>query len=227
MKKLHVIWDLDGTLVDSQEEVMEALKKSARQAGLLESDQRAPFRVGPTIDKILDEAFAPEVLSKEKKDNAIKLFRSNYDNCGFERTLPFDGIEAILQDPAFVHHIVTNKPDLATGRILEKLGWKENLVSVVTPYTFMEKSGGSKKAKSELFALVKASFPDASFVGIGDMATDAAAARQNNMPAIGVLWGTGTREELQAASCDFLCESADELAAALKSLEEGNGAVRS
>ena len=220
MGKLHVIWDLDGTLINSENEVLEALVKSVRQAGLSEQDQKEPFRVGPTIDKILDVAFSTEVLPTEKKTEIIKNFRNNYDNCGFNHTLPYEGIEEILADTSFVHHIVTNKPDLATGRILEKLGWKKYFVSVVTPYSYMKSAEDKRKTKTELFALCIADYPNDKFAGIGDMDTDAKAALENNIPAIGVLWGTGTKEELQGCGCSTICESVNQLKEVLRKYDK-------
>lgn len=218
MEKLHVIWDLDGTLINSEREVLDALIKSAREAGLNEDSQKAAFRVGPTIDKILDAAFDEGVLTPQKKSGIIAAFRNNYDNCGFNNTSAFEGVEDILRGETFVHHIVTNKPDLATGRILEKLNWKSFFASVITPYSFMTGAKDKRKSKSELFALCMADFPNARFVGIGDMDTDAKAALDNNIPAIGVLWGTGTREELQSVGCQFVAETVMELKEILERL---------
>lgn len=218
MERLHVIWDLDGTLINSEREVLDALIKSAREAGLNEDSQKAAFRVGPTIDKILDAAFDEGVLTPQKKSGIIAAFRNNYDNCGFNNTPAFEGVEDILRGEIFVHHIVTNKPDLATGRILEKLNWKSFFASVITPYSFMTGTKDKRKSKSELFALCMADFPNARFVGIGDMDTDAKAALDNNIPAIGVLWGTGTREELQSVGCQFVAETVMELKEILERL---------
>lgn len=211
MNKLHIIWDLDGTLIDSENEVLEALVKSVRQAGLSEQTQKAPFRVGPTIDKILEAAFSSDILTTNKKNEIIKRFRSNYDNCGFNNTPAFVGVEKILKDSNFIHHIVTNKPDLATGRILEKLGWKNYFASVVTPYSYMKSNDDKRKSKTELFELCMAGYHNESFVGIGDMETDAKAALENNIPAIGVLWGTGTKKELESCGCNYIIETVTDL----------------
>lgn len=210
-EKLHIIWDLDGTLIDSENEVMDALIRSVREVGLSENDQKAPFRVGPTIDKMLDNAFESDIFTPEIKSSIISAFRKNYDNCGFNNTPAFDGIEEILSDNRLVNHIVTNKPDLATARILKKLGWEKHFASVITPYSFMKSDGEKRKTKPELFALCMADFPGEKFVGVGDMATDAKAAIENNIPAIGVLWGTGTEAELREHKCATLARSVDEL----------------
>ena len=218
MRKLHIIWDLDGTLIDSENEVLEALVKSVRQAGLSEQKQKAPFRVGPTIDKILDAAFSSDILTSNKKNEIIKKFRNNYDNCGFNNTFAFAGIEEILKDSHFIHHIVTNKPDLATSRILEKLGWKNYFASVVTPYSYMKSPEDKRKTKTELFALCMADYPSGAFIGVGDMETDAHAAIENKIPTIGVLWGTGTRDELENCGCEYIIESTNELKSLLGTL---------
>ncbi len=211
MNKLHIIWDLDGTLINSENEVLEALVKSVRQAGLSEKDQKAPFRVGPTIDKILDAAFSSEHLTLEKKTEIIKAFRDNYDNCGFNNTPAFDKIEEILADSRFIHHIVTNKPDLATSRILKKLGWSNFFASVITPYSYMKSSDDKRKTKTELFALCMSDYPNEKFLAIGDMETDSKAALNNSIMSIGVLWGTGTKEELETSGCNFITESVSDL----------------
>ncbi len=203
MSRLHIIWDLDGTLINSEEEVLEALVRSVREIGLTEKDQKAKFRVGPTVDKILEEAFDSSVLTKGRKASIITHFRSNYDNCGFHRTPAFTGIDKILEDRRICHHIVTNKPDLATGRILEKLKWKESFASVITPYSFMKKPDDVKKTKAQLFSICMEPYKEDSFIGIGDMESDALAAKAVGIPAIGVLWGTGTQKELSVCDKTF------------------------
>lgn len=209
-KKLHIIWDLDGTLIDSAPEIKEVLDKSIKECGFSHLEQKADFRSGPPLDLILDEMYASS-LSEHEKSSIIAAFRKNYDNCGFNHTPPFDGIEKILSDSRFVHHIVTNKPDLATARILEKLGWEKYFDSVITPYSFMKSADDNRKTKPELFDLCMADFPGEKFVGIGDMDTDAKAALENKIPAIGVLWGTGTDSELRECGCTHIARSVDEL----------------
>ena len=218
MSGLHIIWDLDGTLIDSEQEVMEALVRAVRSAGLSDKEQTAPFRVGPTIDRMLDAALSPEVLTAQKKREIIAAFRKEYDNCGFTNTRPFPGIEEILADKSLSHHIVTNKPDLATGRILEKLGWNGFFISVVTPYSFMTSPDDKKKTKTELFSICKVPYKGENFVGIGDMKTDAIAAKETGIPALGVLWGTGTKEELEI--CDKTFADARELREYLAALKD-------
>lgn len=213
--KLHIIWDLDGTLIDSAPEIKDVLDKSVKEAGFSEIEPVAPFRSGPPLDKVLEYMYGDR-LSEKNIIQIVFAFRKNYDNCGFNNTPGFVGIENILSDQLFIHHIVTNKPDLATGRIIEKLGWKQYFVSIVTPYSYIKSADDKRKTKTELFALCMSDYPDEKFVGIGDMETDAKAAIENNIPAIGVLWGTGTREELEKSGCTYIAETVEDLRIILK-----------
>ena len=109
MGKLHIIWDLDGTLINSEEEVLETLIKSVREAGLSENEQKAPFRVGPTIDKILDVAFGEDRINIEKKKKNVDAIayserkeqvkaRVNMDAFSYQRgACGIDGAEVLQQ----------------------------------------------------------------------------------------------------------------------------------
>jgi phosphoglycolate phosphatase len=204
---LHIIWDLDGTLIDSQREIIYNLELAIQDAGIKAPEQIKQIKIGPTIDVILSELF-PE----NKKNEIISNFRNRYDNSSFNMTKPFDRIECIISDTEhFTHHIITNKPDFATKRILEKLEWINKFRSITTPYSFNNHQE-KKRSKTELFAKVIAEYGGSNslFIGIGDMKADCIAAKENHIPALGVLWGTGTREELIGVS-DCLFADAQQL----------------
>ena len=101
--KLHIIWDLDGTLIDSATEIKEVLDKSVIEAGFSEIEPVAPFRSGPPLDKVLEYMYGDRLSEKNIKQ-IVFAFRKNYDNCGFNNTLGFEGIEDILKDNFFIHH---------------------------------------------------------------------------------------------------------------------------
>ncbi len=206
---IRIIWDLDGTLIDSQAEILYHLKLALWDAGVDIRDQIKPFKIGPPLDVILKEAFPDGTLTMEKINEVVRNYRDRYDNSGFPMTDPFDGIEEIISDAAsFVHYVVTNKPNPAAGRIIEKLGWTYKMASLKAQAARIEQ----RRSKSELFAeLIAESGGDkSSFVGIGDVRTDCIAAKNNNITAVGVLWGSGTKEEL-ASCCDYVFEDTKRL----------------
>ena len=65
--------------------------------------------------------------------------------------------------------------------------------------------------KPELFKYCRAAYPEVPMVGIGDMALDAESAIDAGITAIGVLWGTGTRDELEEAGCQYIVENSAQL----------------
>jgi len=198
---LHIIWDLDGTLIDSAEDVEHCLEIAVKRVGLKVSDQINPFMIGPTIDVILKEAFNPKALTVSIIEAVINAYREIYDSSDFENTRPFPGVEEILSDSAhFTNYIVTNKPDIPTKRILSKLNWLQYIKSIHTPYTNC--LYGRKQSKIEIFSEIvnKSNISILSFMGIGDSETDCIAAKENDITSIGVLWGYGK---------DKLCEYSD------------------
>jgi phosphoglycolate phosphatase len=206
---INIIWDLDGTLVDSKAEILFHLELALRDASVNISDQVRPIVIGPPLDVLLRDSFPPEVLTEEKLNKVISSFRTRYDNSGFTMTDSFKGIEEIISDTAnFVHNVITNKPNPAARNMIEKMGWAGRITSLKA----LSVHAGRRKPKTELFAeLIDESGGNASsFIGIGDARTDAVAAKNNNITAVGVLWGSGTREEMEGC-CDYLFEDTKQL----------------
>ena len=125
----HVIFDLDGTLVDSLPGIAWSVDEALRSRGL----SRAPYRsrsftgdlrslIGPPVRDILTAVSginAPEAL-----DRLEESFRSSYDSAGWRRTICCAGVpEMLLQlrNSGMDLRMVTNKPSLATGNILREL----------------------------------------------------------------------------------------------------------
>jgi phosphoglycolate phosphatase len=158
---------------------------------------------------MLKESFPAEILTDNKLNEVISFFRKRYDASDFTMTNAFNGIDKIIYDTNnFIHHIVTNKPYYASQAILKKLGWTENISSFKTSSV----QNGQRKSKKELFSeIIKESGAKTqSFFGIGDMKTDCIAAKENNITSIGVLWGSGTGEEL-SGYCDYFFEDSKKL----------------
>ncbi len=217
--KLHLLWDMDGTLVNSEPEILATIEKSLATVGVKIAEAETLLRIGPPVKAIIRNSFPLDILSEEKLNEAVKAFRKIYDSSDYENTFPFDGIDDLIHDSRYVHHIITNKPDLATNRILVKKGWDERVVDVLTPHT-QEMEIGHVMTKPELFKCCRAAYPEVPMVGIGDMALDAESAHAVGINSIGVLWGTGTREELEEAGCNYIVENSIQLKKLLINLSD-------
>ena len=208
--KLHLLWDMDGTLVNSEPEILSTIEQSLATVGVKMSEAQNPLRIGPPVKTIIRNSFPIETLTEEKLNETVKAFRKIYDSSNYEKTLPFEGVDDLMHDSRYVHHVITNKPDLATNRIIERKGWDGRVIDVLTPHT-LEKKTGREMTKPELFKCCRTSYPEVTMVGIGDMALDAESAHAAGIKAIGVLWGTGTREELEEAGCNYIIEDTKQL----------------
>jgi phosphoglycolate phosphatase len=205
----NIIWDLDGTLIDSQKEVLYHLELALNDSSLNMTDQIKPIRTGPPIDIMLRESFPADMLTDEKMAEILFHFRERYDTSDYIMTKPFDGINEIISDTThFIHHIVTNKPEYASRRIIKKKGWDDKITYLKTS---ADKSN-QKRSKTELFSelIAESNCEHSMFIGIGDMKSDCIAAKENKIVSVGVLWGSGTREELYNY-CDYLFEDAKQL----------------
>jgi len=206
---LNIIWDLDGTLVDSQADILVYLELSLREASVDIAAKLRPLRIGPPIDVMLNEAFPPGMFTEEKIAEVVSNYRRLYDNSGFPTTVPFDGIEEIISDSIrFTHYIITNKPNPASERIVKKLGWVDKIK--ILKAQFADKA--QRKTKTDLFSELIAGIgaDKSTFIGIGDVKGDCVAAKDNGITAIGVLWGAGTKEELTDCS-DYVFENTEQL----------------
>jgi phosphoglycolate phosphatase len=196
----YLIWDLDGTLIDSQKEILHHLELALKDSSLDIADTIKPIRTGPPIDIMLRESFPSDILTDDKVAEILFHFRKRYDTSDYIMTEPFAGIDEIISDTThFIHHIVTNKPENASRRIIKKIGWENKITSLKTP----SDKNNQKQSKTILLSeLITGSSPSM-FVGIGDMKGDCIAAKENNIVSVGVLWGSGTREELSDC-CDYI-----------------------
>ena len=213
--KLQLIWDMDGTLVNSEPEILATIEKALDKYGLSIKDAKRTLQIGPPLPDMLRRAFTKEQLSDDKMDDVISLFRAIYDISDFYDTIPFEGIDDIIHSKDYVHHVITNKPEYATKRIIEKKGWVGCFENVFSPDSFL-KGEGRKLNKVELFKTFRSMYNEANAVGIGDMAKDAECAKAIGIPTVGVLWGTGCKEELQEAGCEDIVSNVEELRSVLE-----------
>lgn len=212
---INLIWDLDGTLIDSEHEIVSTIIESLTINNIKIDDNLFSIKTGPPLEVILRNQFSEQELSNEILIKVISSFRNRYDNSTFDKTTSFMGINEIINNSNYNHYIITNKPDKPTIKITQKLGWFDKVKKIITPYTF---DPNNKKSKTELFqTLIESEKLDQSCTyGIGDMETDYIAANNSGLKTIGVLWGTGTSDELQ--KCTYTCKTVVELTTLLETL---------
>lgn len=203
-----VVFDLDGTLVESHEDVWDSIEYAFDQIGC---DFTADFRQDNTNLKLKPQeilyTFCPDV-SEEKEIIFLRTLRRHYiSQGGFKKTRMYPGIKMLLEDlrsgglPLF---IATLKSQQSTSSLLEAKRLSRYFKGVYSPDSFQERK---EKWQALEFILEKYDLPPEESLMIGDSATDLMAAHRVSMRSIGVTWGYGETQELMDQNPEKIVES--------------------
>jgi len=198
-----VLFDLDGTLVDSYAALAEAVNFARREHGLHElSGARIRDFVGDGLDTLLRHAFDVE----EVPGSVTDAFESRYDEICCEKSTILSEVEATL---ATLHGfgvamaVCTNKPTSFSKKILTFLKLAPYFRAIVGP----DLAGARKPAAQHvLHALATTSCPASDALFVGDMPTDVHAARNSGIDVAVVPTGSSTMDALCAARPDHYLE---------------------
>ena len=204
----HILFDLDGTLCDTQRDLKHAWKQVITSFGKKLDNFEEIYRIGPPLQEI-GKVLLPD-LSADEQAEAIEKFKSIYDYSSHERTAAYKWMTKYLN---FLHenncklYVVTNKRIYPTRYLVEKNNWSNLLTAIYTP----DLHAGKIYKKHETIALLKQAFSidSNSAVMVGDTSGDIIAGKKNAIATAGVTWGYGTKEELVQSQCDILLSEKD------------------
>lgn len=209
-----VVFDLDGTLVDSYAALTDAINYMLDEAGAkaLSEDELKRY-VGDGVQKLLERAFRGAPVPP----NAHANFEARYDAVCCAQSHLLDHVEATLStlhDAGVAMSVCTNKPTSFSAKILEHLGVARYFASIVGP----DLAGARKPdARHLIFALdaMNGNLNDALLVG--DMPIDVAAARNAAIDVAVIATGSSSRDELSASKPDYLLDDFRELVSVVRS----------
>jgi len=127
-----VLFDLDGTLIDSADGVIFSLREALNEIGCDSVIELTSKIIGPPLPDLINKVCCDRI-QPETKALAIKHFKKSYDSIGYKKTNSFDGIERLLENlskSGFVMYIVTNKRESVTKKIISRLGWTHFFKSI-------------------------------------------------------------------------------------------------
>jgi phosphoglycolate phosphatase len=210
-----VVFDFDGTLLDSKPGIVNCLQSVGAAFGL-DTQGIADWIIGPpaevSIQRLMPKA------SEAARREFLAEFRRSYMLHGWSNGSLYPGIADLLDDlkrSGVRACICTSKRMDLTVRVLDHFQIKGYFSAVAADEDHLP----SHDKKDLLIGLVeREKINAASCVMIGDSKYDMDAARAARLKAIAVLYGYGTREELVGSEPDALCNSPRELFAAISGL---------
>ncbi|MEN6444450.1 MAG: HAD family hydrolase [Candidatus Cloacimonas sp.] len=197
MEYKGVIFDLDGTLVNSLEDIADSMNLVLQSRNFSGHDLQAyKYLVGNGIRKLVQEALPEaereEGLINECYNSMIEIYRNN---CISKSTL-YDGIPDLLDElvsRGIKLAVLSNKADELTRKIASNLlsNWKFEVITGLSAEAYKKPNPLVALQISGIFRIR----PE-NIIYVGDTAIDMHTANNAGMYAVGVLWGFRTKEEL-------------------------------
>lgn len=203
------LFDLDGTLIDSEQGIFGSLRHAFAQIGAeLPHESILRTWIGPPFHQTF-----PSILGDDpaRTELAIAHYRDHYIAEGWAGHAVYPGIGetiAALAAAGCALAVVTTKPLPQAGKIVQHLPFGKSFTRVYGPDL---KTAHSAKAEMIAQALADFAMPAQHAVMIGDRHFDVAGARANGVRAIGVRWGFGSIDELTAAGADAIAHAPADL----------------
>ncbi len=203
-------FDLDGTITDSAPGITNSVVYALKKYGIEEKDYVKLCKfIGPPLTVSFQELYG---FSREQSQEAVKYYREYYADKGIFENSVYDGFEEVagkLKKSGKRLVVATSKPEPFARKIIDYFA--------LTPYfdyvAGMELDGG-RGTKTEVirYALRECGIKDKTTVlMVGDREHDVIGAREAGIDCLGVLYGFGTREELEKAGAMYIAESVEDI----------------
>ena len=202
MKKHTWLFDLDGTLADTDGDIRASWKAAMSDLGIACENFDRDFVAGPPLEEMAKRLF-PDLYTPELGERLRERFGFHYDHDGFPNTPEYPGVmDAVraLKARGDTLVIATNKRFAGAKAMAAHFGWDGVFDALYTGDMHAGDAIG-KLRKPALLALIlsERALDPADCTMVGDTVNDFEAAKANGIRSIGVAWGYGKAEELALA----------------------------
>ena len=204
-----ILFDLDGTLTDSGEGIMNCAVHALKHFGIpTPTEKELRTFVGPP----LLESFARFGVPNDKLEEAIKVYRQRYLPIGKNENHPYPGIRELLERLNAEGHklyVATSKPENTSIEICDHFDLSKYFVKVCGASSDNDRSRNTKEAV--IAYLLEECGRDDNIIMVGDTPYDVLGAKVHNIPTIAVTWGYGLVDDMMAAGAVGIANTMDEL----------------
>ncbi|HEL2685278.1 TPA: HAD family hydrolase [Streptococcus suis] len=212
-----ILFDLDGTLTDSGQGILNSVAYALEKMGIEEPDTANLNRfIGPPLYESFSRFYQ---LSPEDTQSAVDAFRVYFKEKGMFENQLYPGIIPLLEELRTAGKtlvIATSKPEIFAKQILEHFGiahYFDVIAGASLDSSRISKADVIGYAINQLEAFPKHA------VMIGDREHDIEGARRHQLPAIGVLYGYGNKQEFEKAGATMIVETVQDLKKVLLTTE--------
>jgi phosphoglycolate phosphatase len=207
-----VLFDLDGTLLDSAPDLYAALRRQCEEENVAPPAYAAVREVVSRGSRAIIQRGFPD------RDEAgilalVPRYLDLYQSMLAEHTRPFDGVDALLdtlETQRIAWGVVTNKPGFLTDQVLAQIGWTTRACAVVSGDTLAVKKPDPAPV---LLACERAGLDPARCLFVGDDRRDVQAGHAAGLYTVAVSWGYLDGGDPRQWGADAVIDHADELAA--------------
>lgn len=207
---MHLLFDLDGTLTDPYQGITRCITHALTSLG---RKSPPPMDLGWCIGPPLKTSFAKLLNSDDEglAGRALEIYRDRFGKIGIFENTVYPGIPETLETLEAAGHILyvaTSKPAVYADRIIDHFNLQKYFRAI-----YGSELDGRRSDKTSLLAYIleKEPIDSTQTIMIGDRKHDITGAKANNIRALGVLWGYGTKEELILSGAHCCLSKPEEL----------------
>ncbi len=207
-----IVFDLDGTLLDTLDDITDAVNDSLALFNLPPYHrEQVKKMVGDGSDKLIERALAPFSLGQEQKAAYKIAYLDKYERYQKNKTKPYPDVEDMMimaRRRSIRLFVLSNKPDFLTQEVVRHFFKDVTFAGILG-----QKKGAMPKPNPDaLLNLLKEHQVDFSTtVFVGDSDVDIQTAKNAGLASIGVTWGFRDRQTLLAAHADYIVDEPEEI----------------
>ncbi len=213
-----IIFDLDGTLLNTLEDLKDSTNFALKQYGYPEHsiDDIRRF-VGDGVQKLIERAL-PEGAANPVFAECLKTFKENYAENMYNKTAPYNGVPELLlklRDNGFKTAVVSNKFDMAVKKLCKT--YFDDLIPVAIGESENVRKKPAPDSVFRAMELLKSKSENCIYCGDSDV--DVHTARNSGLKCIGVTWGFRSRDLLKKEGANFIVDVPEQIFEILTALK--------
>lgn len=215
-----VLFDLDGTLVNTIEDLADTVNFALTQMGFpTHETEKYNYFVGDGFSNLIERALPEDKRSESIHSECLKLAKAHYELHYLDKSHPYDGITELLhtlKEKGYKIAVISNKYHKMTSAVVKKL-FRDDLFTSVYGQT----EGYPVKPDPTLTLKVMSQLgvEPQETVMVGDSGMDMALSVNAKCIGIGVLWGFRTEEELRKNGADYIVSEPTEILSVLEEIK--------